>query len=223
MVRTAGPQLSRHLLDCEKRHDRSPEQPPACRLAAAKGNNRAGGIPETERNPRGLAQGRQEERCGRRHYLRRRIAVGRRSGESRAHYRMEQRTNRGTGGQAENAEAPDLRAQQLRPSQAPHAPRRLNHASCGRAVKAGEGHLWPVAIIWRCVLKPAAITPPRSPTVGFGSAVAKSRPPPMPGGSQGCGVSPRTAALPEAPKRRLSRRKSPTPARLPGPRAPMRS
>ncbi|MBV1798748.1 transposase [Siccirubricoccus sp. G192] len=51
---------------------------------------------------------------------------------------MEQRTNGGTGRQAEDVEAPDLRTQQLRSPQAPRAPRRLNHASCGRATETGQ-------------------------------------------------------------------------------------
>ena len=58
--------------------------------------------------------------------------------KSRAHHHMEQRANGGTGGQAENAEAPELRAQQLRPPSPSRASRRLNHASCGRAARPGK-------------------------------------------------------------------------------------
>ena len=52
---------------------------------------------------------------------------------------MKQRTNRRTGRQAQAAEAPNLRAQQLRPPSPSRASRRLHHASCGRA-KCGEVH-----------------------------------------------------------------------------------
>jgi hypothetical protein len=75
-----------------------------------------------------------------------------RGGAGCTHDFLEQRTNRGARGQAEDAEAADLRTQQLRPAPAPRAPHGMNHASCGRATKPGQLQLQAVVRLVGAIL-----------------------------------------------------------------------